>query len=94
MEKQSCVSPNVINNNKGDSLGFIRALATHKWEIQNQQKLQGLGLIVRFKCERCNLEWSNIVVEEEEKKSQILRQDMEEEEESAMNNKSRPSFEF
>ncbi|MHB8567606.1 MAG: hypothetical protein ACYC7D_13500 [Nitrososphaerales archaeon] len=85
MEKRPCTSPNRV---EAKSPGhFIGALETHVWEVQNHQKLQGLGLIVRFRCSKCQLEWSNIVVEEEERTQQILRQ-----QEESKNKK--PTFEF
>jgi hypothetical protein len=64
MQNQSCTSPSSVHYEQGSD-AFIAALATHSWQIENHQNLHGLGLIIRFKCSRCNIEWSNIVVEEE-----------------------------
>ena len=67
----SCVS--ITQADVYNPTEFIGTMISHEWQVQNKHKLTGMGLIVRLKCARCQLEWSSIIVEENEREEGLRR---------------------
>ena len=60
----ACVNPYSIDARK--SVDLAQALATHQWELVHYQSEENSGIIARFRCSYCSIEWTSVIVEPRE----------------------------